>query len=205
MNELSLFLLPTSLTDLNEVYNIDASQLHPPLSSIKISSKIVDIHILPSTHDGTKLVYCVQLFALIDEPKPILDRDLERWLCDNRQLRGRPLKRARVAVRVNLFIRDKFQAAGLATYICKKEENYFRSWGAKEVQVFAMEMGRWVWTRPRFGYQVDAFEFKSAQLKYKEWQRARGILPVVEASRLSDFPKEFLLNEVNSLSLYKVL
>jgi hypothetical protein len=131
---------------------------------------------------------------------------LTQWLCDNRKLFGRPTERARVAFRVNFFIRREFQNARLATHICGKEESYFRIWGAREIHVVAMEMGRWVWTRPHFGYQIPAFDFESTQEKYKEWQRARGISPAARAARLSDFPRDFLLNdEVGSLTLYKAL
>lgn len=203
MSDVAVFLHPTSKEDLVEVYTIDPSQVGPPVSIVNDELKRVDITILRNTPDGTKLAYNVALFSLVNEP--FFDKDLERWLCDNTQLRGKPQKRAKVAVRVNFFVRTKFQNAGLATYLCVKEENYFRKWGAKEIQVFAMDMGRWVWTRPRFGYQIDAFEFKSAQQKYKEWQRGQGISPVVLASRLSDFPRDFLLSEVNSLTLYKAL
>ncbi len=203
MSEIAAFLHPTSEEDLVETYTVDGSQLGPPLSTVNNQLKKVKLKILQNTSDGKKLIYHVALYAVVDEP--ILDKDLERWLCDNKQLCGRPTERAKVAVRVNFFVRRKFQSAGLASYLCGKEEIYFRKWGAKEIQVFAMEMGRWVWTRPQFGYNIDTFEFESAQQKYKEWQRAQGIFPVILASRLADFPRDFLLNELNSLALFKAL
>jgi|SRR5579863_5748264 len=203
MSEVAAFLHPTSEEELVEVYTIDPSLVRPPLDTVDNQSKKVDIRVLQNTQDGKKLTCLVALYALAAEP--ILDKDLERWLCDNRQLRGRPRERAKVAVRVNFFVRTRFQNAGLASYLFGKEENYFRRWGAKEIQIFATDKGRWVWTRPRFGYQIDDLEFKSTQQKYKEWQRGRGIFPVVLALRLSDFPSDFLLNEVSTLMLYKGL
>ena len=203
MSQIADFLKPTSEVELHEVYTIDISQVGPNLCTVNNQKKKLERQILENTPDGKKLIYHVALYAAVDEP--IFDPDLERWLCDNKRLLGRPNDRGKVAVRLKFYLRSQFQKGGLATYLCWKEENYFRSWGAREIQVWAMEMGRWVWTRSKFGYQIDDFQFRSAQEKYKEWQRWQGISPVNLASRLSDFPKDFLLNEVHCLALFKIL
>lgn len=205
MSEVETFLHPTTREQLMEVYTLDHSRLRPTLSGVDNSlKKIKEIRLIENSPDDRKLTYFVALYVSADEP--ILEKDLERWLWDNKLLYGKPKERARVAFRANFFVRRKFQEAGLATHLCGKEEEYFRAWGAEEIQVAAMEMGRWVWTRPRFGYQIATLEFESMQEKYKEWQRAQRIFPVVRAARLSDFPREFLLgDEVGSLPLYKEL
>jgi hypothetical protein len=205
MNDVAAFLHPTTIEQLAEVYTIDHSQVGPALSGVDNKlKKIKKLDIIKMGLDAHKLMYFVGLYISVDEP--ILEKDLERWLWDNKQLLGRPEERGRVAFRVNFFVREKFRSARLATYLCGKEESYFRTWGAKEIQVAAQYIGRWVWTRPRFGYQITDFDFRSMQQKYKEWQRANGILPVARAARLSDFPSEFLLSdEVGSLPLYKAL
>jgi GNAT superfamily N-acetyltransferase len=204
MNEAAAFLFPTSEEELSEVYTIDRSQVGVALSTVDNQLKKLRLGNLNNTSDGRRLRYLVVLYASVEEP--ILDGDLERWLCDNKRLVGREGERARVAVRVRFRVRAKFQNAGLATHLCRKEESYFRRWGAKEIHVWAMEMGRWVWTRPRFGYQISDFEFESTQQKYIEWQRAQGRFPIVKAPRVSDFPRDFLLgDQVSLLTLYKVL
>jgi GNAT superfamily N-acetyltransferase len=204
MSEVAAFLYPTSEEALFQVYTVDRSQVGPALSTLDNRLTRFRLDIIKNAPSDEKLKYLVTLYAPANEP--ILDKDLERWLWDNKQLCGRPTQRARVAFRVNFFIRRKFQRAGLATYLCGKEEGFFQSWGAKEIQVVAMEMGRWVWTRAHFGYQIPKFDFESAQQKYKEWQRARGISPVARAVGLSDFPRDFLLgDEIGSLTLYKTL
>jgi len=81
----------------------------------------------------------------------------------------------------------------------------FRRWGATEIQIFAMESGRWVWTRNKFGYELFEAELPLVQQKYREWLRATtdtGTPP----SRISEFPKEFLLSPaVGMLHLFKTL
>jgi len=135
----------------------------------------------------------------------LLDKDLERWLCDRKQLLGQA-GRSKVAVRVKFYVRRNFRQKGLATYIVGREENLFRRWGAKEIHVFAMDLGRWIWTREKFRYSIPPFDFGLMQQRYREWQRAMGVSNIRVATCLSDFPKEFLLSSaVGTLPLFKSL
>src|SRR5271170_259658 len=107
MSEIADFLQPASEEALLEVYTIDHSQVGPKLSAVDNALKKIRLDIIRSTSDDKKLKYLVELYASVDEP--ILDKDLERWLWDNKQLCGRPEERARVAFRVNFFVRSKFK------------------------------------------------------------------------------------------------
>ena len=103
-------------------------------------------------------------------------------------------------------MRRQFQAEGLATQVLPKEERLFRLWGAQQVHTDAMDDGRWVWTRPRFGYKAEAFHFESLRQQYKDWQRSQGVTDIVDVDTLADLPSEFLLSEeVNSIALFKDL
>jgi GNAT superfamily N-acetyltransferase len=109
-------------------------------------------------------------------------------------------------VRVKFYVRGNFQGRGFATYIVNREEDLFRGWGAQEIQTPAMEQGRWVWTRDKFGYSIPAFDFDTLQQSYRDWQRIEKIGPPVRASRLSDFPRAFLLSSaVSTIQLFKRL
>jgi GNAT superfamily N-acetyltransferase len=154
--------------------------------------------------DGTKVICFAAFFVSATEP--LLEKELERWLCTNRRLLGEPGRRGKVAVRVKFYVRGNFQGRGFATYIVNREEELFRGWGAQEVQTPAMEAGRWVWTRSKFGYSTPEFDFGTLQQSYQDWQRSENIGSPVRASNLSDFPREFLLSSaVSTIQLFKKL
>lgn len=196
------FLRPVSEEQLRAAYVIDTTAVKSPLNTVTNSSTRFSTQFHRRTHDGQRLLFFVGFFC---GDEPVLDEDLVRWLCDNKLCIGRPRERTKVAIRVRFYIRDKFQHAGLATYLLPREESIFRMWGARELHVYAMDSGRWVWTRPRFGYQISRVDFELLQEKYKEWQRGRGAAQVVRSPDLASFPREFLLSEVESLNLYKIL
>lgn len=197
------FLHPISKERLRGAYWIDTSQMGAQLRQVDNTLTRLRLRLLENTPDGNRLTYLVAFFTRSSEP--ILEQDISRWLCDNKALLGRPGYRSKVAVRVGFFVRPAFRGAGLAVYLLAREENVFRKWGAAEIQVLAMCLGRWVWTRPRFAYSMDTFDFQTLQERYKEWQRAGGATSIVQAPDLSAFPRDFLLSAVNSLTLYKTL
>src|SRR3990170_1903460 len=162
------FLQPISLADLRACYNIEATGLSPALCAVDNGSTTLQAYTLGKTHDGDKLQYVVALFC--EDGEPILDQGMERWLCASKLCLGRPQERTKVAVRVRFYIRKKYQRCSLATHLFPREEGVFHAWGAREVQTCAMDDGRWVWTRPRFGYEIPRDEFELLQEKYKEWQ-----------------------------------
>lgn len=189
-------LSPLSQQDIRNIYWFDCGVLGTALQDIDNTATRVDFQ------DGQKTIYLVRIYT--SNTEPVLDKDLQRWLCDNKLLLGRPGVRGRVAVKVNFYLIGKYQKNGLSTYIHNREEPVFRSWGADEIQLYAMETGRWVWTRPRFGYSIHESDFHSLQQKYKEWQRKNGVRTIEVAGKLSDFPMDFLLStQVSTLNLYK--
>lgn len=202
--EKAAYLYPTSEEELRDAYSVDRSRLGVRLQRIQCESTQLRSQLLTGTSDGNRLVYAVAFYT--DTAEPILDHDLERWLCDEKKLRGTPGQKSKVAYRVWFIVRAQFQQEGLAKEILPREEGFFRRWGAREVQTDAMYVGRWVWTRPQFGYRTDEFVFQTLQQQYRDWQRSRGSISIHQAQKLSDLPRDFLLsNEVNSLSLFKEL
>ncbi len=135
----------------------------------------------------------------------MLDREMERWLSDNKRTLRQPDVRARVAFRVRFYCRSRFRRARLATYLLPREELVFKKWGASEIQVLAMDDGLWVWTRPQFGYRIAEADFEALKQKHRDWQKGRGLTPIVEAKALEDFPRDFFETAVRFLSLFKVL
>lgn len=173
-------------------------------SPVSLARTTVSFQVAGEKPDGTKVIYFAAFF--INTTEPLLEKELERWLCANRKLLGQPGRRGRVAVRVKFYVRGNFQGNGFATYIVNREEELFRGWGAQEVQTPAMELGRWVWTRSKFGYSIPEFDFGALQQSYRDWQRSEKIESPVRASSLSDFPKEFLLSSaVSTIQLFKNL
>jgi GNAT superfamily N-acetyltransferase len=191
-------LRPISRDDVLVAYTLEGA-------SADNSKTRISFQIAAKTGDGTRVMYYLSFHTA--DRTPLLDKDLECWLCENKPLKGRNV-RARVAIRVKIYVNRNFQGRGIATYIVKREEDLFRRWGAVEVQLCAMESGRWVWTRDKFGYSTTDFEFGALQQKYRDWQRSRGVArtEIANAARLSDFPQEFLLSpSPTSLTLYKAL
>jgi len=194
---LAAALLPVTQADVSNTYQVTDTL---PVDNARTT---VRFQLATATTDGTKVMYFVCLYT--SRGQPLLDKDLERWLCDRKQLLSQT-GRSKVAVRVRFYVRRNFHQKGLATYIVDREENLFRRWGAKEIQVFAMDLGRWVWTRERFRYSIPPFDFGLTQQRYREWQRATGVSKIRLATCLSDFPKEFLLSPaVGTLPLFKSL
>jgi GNAT superfamily N-acetyltransferase len=151
-----------------------------------------------------KVIYFAAFFNVASEP--LLEKELERWLCANRRLLGQPGTRGKVAVRVKFYLRGKFHRSGFATYIVNREEDLFRAWGAREIHTPAMEAGRWVWTRAKFGYSIPQFDFDALQQSYRDWQRSERTGDPVRAASLADFPREFLLSSaVSTIQLFKSL
>jgi GNAT superfamily N-acetyltransferase len=191
-------LLPISEEDIRNTY------LAAPRLGIDDAKTRISLQLLANTTDGTK-VNCLVLFHT-DMGEPILDRDLERWLCDNKKLLSEPGQRARVAYRVRFYVRRNFRGSGLAQYILLREEDLFRRWGAEEIQVTAMDDGRWVWTRQRFGYSIPDLDFQLLQQRYIEWQReADRNAAIRRANTMADFPREFLLSAATAFQLFKRL
>lgn len=202
--EIRTFLEPISKERLEEAYWIDFGQVRIELHRIKNESTKFELELLDNTPDGNKLISYIQFYT--ETAEPVLDQDMVRWLCDNKRCCTRKGERSRIAVRNGLYIRPAYQRLGLATYVYRREEDAFREWGAQEVHSFASEDGRWTWTRPRFGYEIDDFQFQTLLQRYKEWQRSQGISPIHRPSALSEFPRQFLLSKyVSSLTLFKAL
>lgn len=202
--EKDTFLRPINEEDVRAAYFVDCTHLGAPLHEFCNDSTSLASQLLERTSDGNKFVYKVSFYTSALEP--ILDRELHRWLCDNKRLRGEAGRRSKVAYRVQFYVRPKFQQQGLAKQLLPQEEDLFLSWGAREIQTDAMDTGRWVWTRSEFGYAVQEFQFESLQQQYRDWQRSQGAKAPLKATNLSDFPRAFLLSsEVNSIALFRVL
>src|SRR6201998_460291 len=137
------FLRPVTEEDIRAAYSIDCSELGSILQGLRNDSTRLTSQLLERTSDGNKFVYLVSFYT--STPEPVLDKDLERWLCDNKGLRGEPGQRSKVAYRIKFYVLSKFQQQGLAKQMLPKEEAVFRRWGAREVQADAMDTGRWVW------------------------------------------------------------
>ena len=107
------------------------------------------------------------------------------------------------------FRHTRFKRIGTVKNVARLREDFhdlFLRPPAKEIQVLAMDDGRWVWTRPKYGYKLHDLELHSMKQKYKEWQRRQGIDPPHDATRAADFSKDFLTSDaVNSLTLYETL
>jgi GNAT superfamily N-acetyltransferase len=176
--------------------------LAAPRLGIDDAKTTFSFQLLEKTADGTKVV-CQILFHT-DTGEAILEKELERWLCDNKRLLGRS-GRSRVACRVKFYVRRNLRGQGFAYYISMKEEELFRRWGAKEIHTTAMDDGRWAWTRPRFGYSIPVAEFQLLQQRYIEWQRETLAAAIIKASTMTEFPREFLLSAVGSVTLFKSL
>jgi len=189
-------LSPISEADIRDTYSA------APRLGIDDGKTVLSLELLLKTTDGNKVTCFVSFYTEQDEP--ILETDLQRWLCDNKRLLGRS-GRSKVAYRVRFYVRRNFQGKGFARYILAREEELFRRWGAREIQVTAMDDGRWVWTREKFGYSIPVADFDLLQQRYVEWQRERGAVDINRARVLSDFPKDFLLSATSSVPLYKDL
>lgn len=194
--ELADALRPITEDDVRDAYSNSSSP-------VILARTVLSFQVATAGADGTRVAYFVGFY--IDAAEPLLDKELQRWLCTSRKFLGRS-GRGRVAVRVMFYVRSNFQGKGFATYIVNREEELFRSWGAQEIQTPAMEQGRWVWTRDKFGYSVPPFDFDTLQQRYLDWQRSERAGRPVRASSLSDFPKEFLLSSaVSTIQLFKSL
>lgn len=196
MSSLANALAPVSEADVRQTYTLGGN------FNIDDTETSISFQLLSPTDDGTKVTYTAQFYTTAG--LPVLDRDLERWLCDNKRLLSRS-GRAKVAYRVKFYIRGNFQGQGFASYIVGQEETLFRNWGAAEIQVTAMEDGRWVWTRPKYGYSIRADDFRLLQQRYTEWQRENGLAQIRRAANLADFPRDFLLSGPSSLPQFKEL
>jgi GNAT superfamily N-acetyltransferase len=198
MEPIDAALLPISRDDVLKAYSFDNSKVDNSKTNIAFQ-------IAERTNDGIRLMYFLGFYT--SDGIPLLDKDLECWLCGNKALMGES-GRSKVAVRVKIYFSPAFRSKGIGAYIVKREEELFRMWGASEVQLCAMDFGRWVWTREKFGYSIRAFELAALQQKYRDWQRSRGIAAaeLVRAEHLADFPQDFLLSPLPaSLTLFKRL
>jgi GNAT superfamily N-acetyltransferase len=197
MRPLEAVLAPVSEMDFRHTYAADV------ILDIDDSKTTIDLTLLEKTTDGNRVICTVSFRNAGGEP--ILERDLERWLCDNKRL-SEKRGRARVACRVKFYARSNYRRQGFGQYILTREEDLFRRWGAKQIHVTAMDEGRWAWTREKFGYTLPSFDLNLLKQRYIEWQRENGLAPIIHAGALSEFPKEFLLSAAtHSLPLYKDL
>jgi GNAT superfamily N-acetyltransferase len=194
--DIAAALSPISEADIRNTY------LAEPRLGIDDARTVLSLQLHTKTADGRR-VNCLVLFRT-GTGEPILETDLERWLCDNKRLLGKP-GRSRVAYRVRFYVRGNLQGKGFARYILMREEELFRRWGATEIQVTAMDDGRWVWTREKFGYSIPAADFQLLQQRYIEWQRETSRVAIVRAATMSEFPKEFLLSTATAFALFKSL
>lgn len=196
MSSLADALAPVTEGDVTQTYALNGG------FKVDDAATTIDFQLLLGTDDGTKVTYSIQFFRT--DGLPILYRSLERWLCNNKRLLGGP-GRSKVAFRVKFYVQGNFQGQGFASYILGQEETLFRNWGAAEIQVTAMEDGRWVWTRPKFRYSIRPEDFSLLQQRYTEWQRQNRAGRITRAASLADFPRDFLLSAPSSLPLFKVL
>jgi GNAT superfamily N-acetyltransferase len=191
-------LQPITEGDVRDAYSVSSG------SPVTLTRTTISFQVSGERPDGTKVIYLVAFFT--DASDPLLEKELERWLCANKRLLSQPGRRGRIAVRVKFYVRDKFQGRGFATYVVNREEELFRGWGAQEIQTPAMEQGRWVWTRAKFGYSIPQFDFDALQQRYRDWQRSKKAGQPVRAASLSDFPRDFLLSSaVKTIQLFKSL
>jgi len=198
MESIDVALLPISREDIRTAYLLNRA--HADNSKTNLEFQIAE-----KTSDGTRLMYFLNFFT--QDGTPILDKALECWLCGSKKLISED-RRSRVAVRVKIYLGQGFRGKGIGTYIVAHEELLFKKWGAAEIQLCAMDFGRWVWTRDKFGYSILPLEFAALQQRYRDWQRSRGApsAGILSADRLSDFPQEFLLSPLPaSLTLFKRL
>jgi GNAT superfamily N-acetyltransferase len=189
-------LSPISEADVRRTY------LAAPTLQIDDAKTDISFQVSTKTADGTRVDYLVGFRTSTGEP--ILETALQRWLCNNKRLLGQP-GRSRVAYRVRFHVRSNFQGKGFAYYILMREEDLFRRWGAKEIQVTAMDDGRWVWTRRQFGYSMPVADFQLLQQRYIEWQRETSAAAIVRAKTMFDFPRAFLLSAATGFALFKSL
>ncbi|HTV59604.1 MAG TPA: hypothetical protein VMJ93_12105 [Verrucomicrobiae bacterium] len=202
--DLDSFLSPITAKELAGVYMIDARKVRSALANLDDELTTVTFsNVLDRTQDGSKVIY--EVYLALASGEPVLNHDIQRWLCDKKQLRERPSEKGKVVFRVFFYCILKFQGAGLATYLLPREEQAFKKWGAREIQVLAMDKGRWIWTRPKFGYKLGEDDFRATVQRYIDWQRQRGLERPQIPKLLEDFPRDFLETQVNSLALFKVL
>jgi len=200
---LSDFLAPISKRELHEAYFIDMSHCKSFLRDLKNEYTTFTINDPERVGGSNRVTYAVKFYFVNHDP--VLDEALQRWLFDNKQCLSQPGVRAKVAYRLRFYCRTPFQRGGLATQLLLREEGVFKKWGAREIQLLAMDAGRWVWTRPKFGYQIADFDMHSLRQQYLDWQRSQKMTSILIAASLDDFPRAFLESAVNSLCLYKII
>src|SRR5215469_11163006 len=93
------FLAPLSENELREVYQIDLRKVHERLGALRNDSTQMRFSdISQYTSDGNRMTYSVSFY--LDSGDPVLDREIERWLSDNKRTLREPEIRAKVAFRV---------------------------------------------------------------------------------------------------------
>jgi hypothetical protein len=202
---LSEFLNPISDGAIRNAYLVDHQHLAPELSGIRNEATVVKFdEVAHHTGEGRRLTYSVDLY--LESGESVLDKPLLRRLSDDKRCLESPKIRAKIAFRINFYCRPIFCRKGLAGYLTVKEELVFKLWGAREIHVLAMDSGRWVWTRPQFGYKLTESDFEALKQKYRDWQRERGMMPPLkQVQQLHEFPRNFLETGISCLSLFKVL
>jgi hypothetical protein len=109
-------------------------------------------------------------------------------------------ERGPLAYNAALYVRQQFRRQGFATVVYAREDDLYRRWGLREIQITAVQEGLVVWIkrrgfRPRFPALLAA--------EYRYWAERRG-LPVAAPASSHDYPDEFLLTR-QQLDVFKVL
>jgi GNAT superfamily N-acetyltransferase len=203
MDQVSLFLEPISAKELQEAYILEPLELKALLRDLSNEYTKVKIAQPDRMGDSNRLIYSVDFF--LSNHEQVLDQSLQRWLFNNKQCLSQPTLKSKVAYRLKFYCRKPFQGGGLAKQLLQREEAIFRKWGAREIQLLAMDSGRWIWTRPQFGYQISAFDMHSLLQQFQDWQRRGGIAVTGVPGTLAELPRDFLETAVNSLTLFKLL
>jgi hypothetical protein len=115
-------------------------------------------------------------------------------------LYGRRRTRGLVALNAAFFLKAKFQGRCFATCVYAREEDLYRRWGIREIQLNATSAGPVVWIR-KFGFMPR--ESGALALSYTAWARERGQDPEPPADP-ANYPVDFLKLR-SHLTLYKVL
>jgi hypothetical protein len=200
---IAVFLEPVTAQELCDTYIFDHARLKGLLQDLRNESTKVEINDPDRMGDSNRVMYNVSFY--LSNGELVLDQALQRWLLDNKQCLGQPGLRSKVAYRLKFYCRPPLQHGGLATQLLAREEAVFKKWGAREVQVLAMDSGRWIWTLPQFGYKIAEFDMHNLRQQFVDWQRFQGRSNIKRANTLGDFPRDFLETAVNSVSLFKVL
>jgi GNAT superfamily N-acetyltransferase len=130
----------------------------------------------------------------------VLDSPLARKVFGSRSLYGERNRIGAVAYNAAFYLRPESRRRGFGRTLYVSEENLYRRWGIREIQMRAMEDGPATWIK-HFGFVPREPALLAQQ--YRDWAQRRG-LPVDPPAQSADYPDPFL-SSCNGLILYKVL